>query len=189
MSKKAPDERPKRSTEPVVKTKPVAADLGSDINSNLGPANDEDKESHVLRTKTHPYHDEIEKNNGMIHKVDSRLYKSYNDTIRSRIAKYKVGDNIHKPIHGPERIFQGYSGNELESHFSGPDMEKKHANPDYNKTIYYGRKRHSENSPGSFEGVYKTEEHIPKETVKVAPKKKIVIPKRRPQENWGVNGH
>lgn len=167
MGKKAPNERR------------VPADLGSSIDSNLGAGKDEDKGTHVLRTKKHPFHDFIEAGNGMTHKVDSHLFKAYDDTIKSRIAKYKPGDNINRPIAGPARIFQQYPGSELESHFRGPDMDKKHANPDYNKTVYYGTDKNR-----GFSGVYKTEERIPKsETSPLPTKNKLGVLKRNTDRN------
>lgn len=176
MGKKAPDERPKKpfpSLNPKGSKGTVPADLGSDVNSNLGAGVDEDNDSHVIRTKKHPHHDEIERQGGAEKVVDSHLYKAYQDTIKNRIANAHKNPNINRPMTGPASVFHNYPGNELQQHFNSAAMDKNHQNPDYNKKVYYGTKKHTENSPGYFSGVYKTEEKIPKSEIS-APKRKAI---------------
>jgi len=158
------------------KVKPSApADLGaSDINSNLRNAKDVVNATHTVRTKTHPHAEHIEKNRGFMHKANSGDYKAYTDTLDTRIRKKiegKYNGNINAPVAGRGGVFSGYHGNELIKHFNGADMDKKHEDPNYNKTVYYGKMNHPDK--GYFEGVYKTEEHFPhkEEAEKPVPKK------------------
>jgi hypothetical protein len=159
------------------------ADKGSDINSNLGRAKNETTNTHTIRTKTHPFAEHIEKNRGLMHVVNSGDYKAYRDTIDTRIRKKiagKYNGNINAPVAGRGGAFSGYQGNELLKHYVGNDMDKNHENPNYNKTVYYGKMSHPDK--GYFEGVYKTEEHFPhKETEVNEPDKKQEVKKTSPK--------
>lgn len=130
--------------------------------NKLGRAKNTVNDTHTVRTQSHPEAEYIEKNRGLMHIANSGDYKAYQDAIDTRTRKKMEGKyrgSINAPIAGRGGVFSSYHGDDMIKHFNTPEMDKKHEDPNYSKTVYYGKMSHPDK--GYFEGVYKTEEHIP----------------------------